>query len=256
MPAKVSILLLTEDRSKQARPALEKLSRKMISLVVPETAYSDVEFDPIPNESESIAAASDNWTGDKEHGHRHRVVLAGTIATHVLRDRGIVFFHYDAEDPWSRWSKSVRRQKFAGKLRNAVAQSVTASKRARAVWPNGVPAAELARIQSRIIELVPAYSIEAWYYRATSRAIELCHEHCDGHDADIFEDWAANPAKLEEQLSPRKHVRLGNQHNETLAGAFHAERVAALGLSFAQAVKATHACEPLVTALRPDPAQM
>jgi len=45
----------------------------------------------------------------------------------------------------------------------------------------------------------------------------LCREKHSGKDVDVFEGWAANRAKLDEEIKPKEMVCLRAKHNRELA---------------------------------------
>jgi len=69
----------------------------------------------------------------------------------------------------------------------------------------------------RLMLIIPYYSIESWLFQNTDVAIRLCREKHSGKDVDVFEGWAANRAKLDEEIKPKEMVCLRAKHNRELA---------------------------------------
>jgi len=101
------------------------------------------------------------------------------LARKIAEPGGFVVFHYDGDERWSERAESPARAQFDREIRRRVEQVLSASRMPREV---------IARHLARLIECVPFYSLEAWTYQATARAIALCREEVclrDAHNADL-----------------------------------------------------------------------
>jgi hypothetical protein len=120
----------------------------------------------------------------------------------------------------------------------------------RAATPQELEARAKQRM-SRLKQVVPFYSIEAWLFQNTQEAIRLCQEHHGGRDAARFQQWEQDRAALDEVLKPKAEVCLGAKHNLELASnGFPAREARAAGKSFAAIIQALCQDAELCEALR------
>ncbi|TKD12476.1 hypothetical protein [Polyangium fumosum] len=153
---------------------------------------------------------------------------------------GFVIFHYDGDTTWARRAEAKTREQFDREIRNRVAQVLSGARRS----PD-----EIAQKLGRIIECVPFYSIEAWTYQATAKAIALCREKHRGDDIPTFEAWGADRTKLDEVHKPKEKTCLGGEHNEMLGKSVAVWDVVQAGGSMMWFVWSLHACRDLEDAL-------
>src|SRR5262249_385853 len=129
------------------------------------------------------------------------------LARKISEPGGFVVFHYDGDSVWSKRTESQARAQFDREVRTRVEQVLSGSQLSRE---------EIARRMGRLIECIPFYSVEAWMYQATTRAITLCREKYRGVDIEKFEAWGERRAELDEVWKPKEKSCLGSEHNEDL----------------------------------------
>jgi hypothetical protein len=237
------ILLLSEDASKDARPTLEALVKKMLRLVDEQCRTNALRFEP-PEEATAVITRANLWKSAKPADHQKTVALCRMLATKLAEQpAGFVLFHIDGDRRWSERAKSENCAKFDRLIRARVRDVLVHEK------PDWT-AAELDRCMARLVLLVPFYSIEAWTYQNTQRARTLCREHHGGRDVDRFEAWERDRAALDEVEQPKHATCLADRHNRDLAeNAFPHREACAAGTSLAAAVEALSACTDLRDAL-------
>lgn len=242
----LSILLLSEDRSDDAFPALKALSQKMLRLIAPQHGSSCVQFLPLSDRQAQQAAHGNLWKSRSERHRQQRIALMKTLVATVLAQDRIVVFHIDGDVPWSQREHSQNRAQFAHFL------TEIAQKFEKPGHP-GRSAAELqAALAQRLLLLTPHYSIEAWLYQNTTCAIALCDAQYRGKDRQAFIEWEQQREKLDEEDRPKDRYVLADRHNRKLAEtAYPAASVYAIGRSFTDSVDRLRGCVPLVIALRP-----
>ncbi|NOJ93276.1 hypothetical protein HMI51_10075 [Corallococcus coralloides] len=87
---------------------------------------------------------------------------------------------------------------------------------------------------NRLKRIVPFYSIEAWLFQNTRKAIHLCKQHYGRHYAEQFQRWGQERHTLDEVRKPKEQVCLGAKHNHALTSAtFPTRDVYTAGCSFA-----------------------
>ncbi len=234
MAPKLSILGLTEDSSKQAQPALRALIKKTLGLVDPHTRTQTgvLELMP-PDDATAQASHPQHWRSTKAAGEPHKRRLRRALATQLGADNGFVFFHVDADTPWSARTTEPR-DTFEREVATGVRQLLGTR----------------ASAMSRLLLVVPHAALEAWLYQNTATAIQLCDQHYRGEDTSKFAAWAADRALLDEVEGVKHTTCLTNQHNQALAEtAFPAREVEAVGKSYAAFVAECRRCAELVAAL-------
>jgi hypothetical protein len=238
------ILLLSEDGSKDARPTLEALVKKMLRLVDGQCRTNALRFEP-PDEAVATIVGGNRWKSTNPRDHQKIVALVRTLATKLAEQPpGFVMFHVDGDCRWSERDRSRTptqfRQSIAARVRDLLSDK-------HRDWTSS----EIDYCMKRLLLLVPFYSIEAWTYQNTRRARELCHKHHGGRDADRFEAWERDRASLDEVEKPKEQTCLASKHNRDLAErAFPHVEAHDAGRSFRTAVDALRACQDLRDALR------
>lgn len=262
------ILLLSEDASKDARPTLEALVKKMMRLVDEQCRTDRLRFEP-PEEAVAAVARANRWKSTAPADRQKTVALCRNLATQLAEQPlGFVLFHIDGDRCWSEREQSENTAKFDELIRARVREVLVYEKQARRdSRPRGRRGAggrdalvheeqpwsdaEIDRCMERLVVLVPFYSIEAWTYQNTQRARALCREHHGGRDVECFDAWERDRTALDEVEQPKRETCLADRHNRDLAeSAFPHEQVHAAGTSFRAAVEALRACQDLRDALR------
>jgi hypothetical protein len=166
---------------------------------------------------------------------QHKILrLCRDIATHVLRDDGFVFFHFDGDAVWAQGvSENVAR--FDAVIRAKVRDLIRGELREDSL---------LEPVMDRFVHLVPHYSIETWLFAnvAALRQLDV--------SAAVLEDWEADLTRLDTALQPKKLLRVAAEAYPTLARKLAADHLLGLGTSFCDAVTRAGACGSLVVRLR------
>jgi hypothetical protein len=237
---RLSIALLTEDRSEGTRRGLQAVLEKLLR------RFEDDGFTPRkikivpPDDSVRPIVIANRWeSGDLKDASKKRELWT-YIARVISEPGGFVVFHYDGDMVWAQRTASQRPAKFDREIRTRVTQVLRTK---------GLSDDEVARRMRRLIECVPFYSVEAWLYQATTRAIALCKEKYHGADVEKFAAWGADRAVLDEVSKPKGATCLQDKHNEELGRHVPVWEVVRAGRSLMGFVWALHACPELEEAL-------
>jgi hypothetical protein len=228
----MNILLLSEDGSEHARPTLMALLTKMMRLVDGQCRANELRFEP-PDQATVAIARGNLWKSTSPKHRREIVALRRTLANKLAEPSpGFVLFHIDGDRRWSEYALSENRTKFdtiiVDKVREVLAHQ-------HPDWTS----AELDRCMTRLIVLVPFYSIEAWLYQNIKRARELCSRHHGGRHFQQFDDWERDRAAIDEIMKPKEVGCLKSKFNRDLAeSAFSHQEAHDAGASFRAAVEA------------------
>lgn len=233
-----SVLLLTEDSARDALETVKAIVHRAFGLLVDGYQSHRVAFEPPQAVLLNVLRANRWKEFRKDERLRNAYLdLLRTIATTLLQHNGFVVFHFDGDRRWSECETSENAAKFERLIRLPV-QQILVSKVAD-------PAVPLARL----FVLVPFYSIEAWLYQNTRRAIALCRAHHGGADVARFEEWSVHPEALDEVVQVKTTTCLGAEHNLVLARDLDAGHVYGVGKSFAASVDRMLNCTALTAAL-------
>jgi hypothetical protein len=178
-----------------------------------------------------------NKTGQYEAEKRE---LWRYLARKISEPGGFVVFHYDGDTTWSKRGDAGGPAQFDREIRTRVAQVLATFR----ISPD-----EITRRMQRLIQCVPFYSIEAWTYQATTRAVALCHDKHRGADAPKFEAWSADRTTLDDVHKPKETTCLRGEHNEDLARHLPIREVAQVGRSLTWFLWCLHASPDLDDAL-------
>jgi len=182
------------------------------------------------------------WKSRSGKDHHKQVSLVRYMATKLM-ESGFVLFHIDGDRTWAERSSSENVQKFETSLRKQVEQLVSG-----ALQKKGQPGV-LSGTMARLCLLVPFYSLESWLYQNTRKGRELCEANHRAEHLDTFAEWEVDRALLDEVAEPKESCCLADRHNATLAEAYPAREVYAVGKSFTHAVESLKGCEDLRRAL-------
>ena len=222
------ILVLTEDTGREAVPTFRALLKRLVHF------YDDMGQLTVTvrpgQEREYPRVGSNFWRENGERAANDRRLLCKTIATNLALGE-VVLFHTDADATWATQHERLS-QDFDAKIRRPVRQWLN-----DAGARNGRDPAWAQACEKRLIHVVPTWSIEAWTYQATGKALELCGTQYGGRDAAKFRIWEGDRAQLDEVAKPKDHVCLSNKHNAKLAAAVPVAEVFALGKSFTRFVQ-------------------
>lgn len=202
----VHAVVLPEDAAKDAVPVSQHLFRHALG------DATTVEFHEPPPEYRGLAVAR-GWANRRD---RRQVAFRRWIANQLARGH-VVAVHYDADQKWHPRRRSPHEAQFDKHVRK--------------------PVAHLGRTDN-LIEMVPYPEIEAWTYRNTVRALELCSA-----DDPLHVAAAADPATLEKRGEVKDASSLGDRHNLDLVTAgWPAEGARADGRSFSRFAEVLQQC--------------
>lgn len=240
----LSLMLLTEDSAQDAHGAVKALLIKMLKQIQPGLPTHRLSIDP-PEDRVALMMHANRWRGrlDRTSPGRKQPgddqawrTFCNTVATELIQGHFVVV-HIDADQTWSRRTES----KALADWRRTVVEQV------RVLIASKRPADQVAALMSRLLVLVPHYSIEAWTYQHTTEA----ERQCCGRHLHIIRAWTDDRGALDEVHQPKDHICLGNRHNRALAGpGYPADAVLSAGKSWAAAVENLRACSALVEALQ------
>jgi hypothetical protein len=242
----MSVLVLTEDGANDAFETVAAISKKLFQALVPRVATNRIRFEPSP-EAAHAAVTGNRWRGTAPEDDRLRRVMLRSIATKLLEGDGFVLFHYDGDTVWSKRDRATTGRQFEQIVREGVRRILLSVLEKRGSPGEGVEA-EASGFLSRLREIVPHYSIEAWLYQNTRVAIDLCKRECGRHEAQ-FRAWEADRSLLDEVDKPKEVCCLGSRHNRELAAAFPTPELLDAGGSFFHAAMHLLECDFLATRL-------
>lgn len=241
----LSVLLLPEDSGDDAFATFLNLMKELLKQVDPsvQTQPDKLAFEPVRNQQALRALQANIWKSEKQKDHGKQVELVRTLATQLMLENGWAFFHFDGDRAWANRDSSENESKFKTRVRERVQRLIQEELEKRERQAGKVPAAKdiearAARRTSRLKQVVPFYSIEAWLFQNTRVAIRLCQKHYSGRDVPLFQKWEREREALDEVLKPKEAVCLGSKHNRELASdSFPAREARAAGKSFDAAIQ-------------------
>ena len=212
----VTITVLSEDSSSKARPTVLRFIKKAATTVCKECQPQNIQCEPRDEALQKGTVSGNRWRSNKPEHHHELVQLRRYLATRLAMPNTAVFFHFDGDVPWSKRTESTTRRDFEQTIVSTVRQIL-------AQPPRGVAVArspeEVDACLSRLVLVVPFYSIEAWVYQNTDRILEFCKKKCrsrhDTHRKEITR-WAANPDILDELVKPKEKCCLRSTKNHEL----------------------------------------
>jgi len=233
----VRLLVITEDSAQEAFTALSWLVKKAARLLEPQTQTQHLQLSPLTgNQGARLAAMAMGWKSQQPADDNKRRDLVRTITTALLGETWVIF-HYDADVDWKRYHQSLNRERFARQMRADIERALRAQK---------LSETQVQARLSRLVEWVPAYCIEAWYYRAWDCLRAFC---VDAAHLERLAVWQAAPENLENEEQPWKHTAAGRRENLALAKEFPATEVYGLRLSFFEGIEKLRGADGLLAAL-------
>lgn len=227
-----NLVFLAEDSSEQAQAALQTLVRRVLRHVDEHVRTNRLNLLP-GEETDAVAALGAAWkaTDAARRGDRLRLVkyLARLLA---VATPTLVFFHFDGDVPWGSRARSENAMKWNARVVEEILRFVGSRK------------AELDF--DRLIPVTPYYSIEAWLFQATDRALSFCR----GCHHEQIAAWSEDRARLDEEVRPKMLVCFGSERNADLAKEVPVVEVLAAGKSLAAFVEDLRNREPVRAALR------
>lgn len=226
------LLVLTEDGSRSG-VALEHLVMHLLRRAWPHHAGQvRLQFLP-PNPVARARMRANRW---KERG-QDQINFIQTLATDLAKGDVFVIVHLDGDRPWAhrgRQDPASNRAHFERQI----------LPRVRSLLEGRGAGHHLGRL----LLVEPFYSIEAWLYLNDAQLRAWYARHAPpGHvDLELLDTWRDSPELLDELEKPKEALIVRDRHNGDLASTgFPAAKAEKLGKSFAAAVRAFRACEPL-----------
>jgi hypothetical protein len=252
------VLLLTEDSGTDAFAIFQKLAKELLKQVDEhvQTQPEKLTFEPVRSKEALQALHGNIWKSDKERDYGRQVELVRTLATQLLLDNGWAFLHFDGDRDWAERDSSENVTKFRSRVweRVRLLIQMTLEEQERKAGRTPVPKdldARATQRMSRLKQVVPFYSVEAWLFQNTQEAIRLCEAHYEGRDVERFRQWQLDRGALDEVVKPKTEVCLGAKHNLELASrGFPARAARDAGKSFNAAVQVLAQDAELLEALQ------
>lgn len=234
--SEVAVLVLTEDSSKWAFATLEQVCRHIFNLITPQVETGDwLSFAPAT--AAGREAMTSNMWKSKQPRDQHKILrLCRDIATHLLRDDGLVCFHFDGDTTWTS-GKSENLERFEEVIRAKVRAIVRGEL-------NDQLDARVDYVMSKLVHVAPFYSIETWLFANVARLRKL------GANEAILTEWEEDLAKLDAIEQPKRLVRVSPRDYPELARDLNAAALYQLESSFCATVNRTGASASLVVRLR------
>lgn len=230
---------MNEDSSRSAYVALRHLVRRICQLLCPDLKTQYLEFSPTPEELEGCVRAG-QWQSSNPRHLRQQVDLAQSIASQLATERGFVAFHYDGDCAWSQHKTCVHDPHFESNVRQRV----------HALLGNRMTVEERDVAMGKLLVLKPFYCLEAWTYQNFPRARAICEALGNPAGSELLDEWEADPGLLDEIIGPPDLLPLKKHYNvELTEKGYPADRVYAIGKSFAASVDAALSCKSLLDAL-------
>ncbi|WP_164008564.1 hypothetical protein [Pyxidicoccus trucidator] len=248
---------MTEDSGDDAFDTFKRVARELLKQVDEyiNTHPERLAFEPLRSTEALQALNGSIWKSRAARDRQKQVTLIGTIATQLMLENGWALFHVDGDRTWADRSSSENVQKFRPLVWEKVRLRILMEleQREKQTANPTTPSEREARANQRMTRLkqvVPFYSMEAWLFQNTREAVRLCAEHYRNTDVERFNAWEQDRTALDEVLEPKKKVCLGAKHNLELASqGFPARAVHDAGKSFAAVVQELSQDEELTEAL-------
>ena len=232
-------LVLSEDGSHDAVPALVALTKRMCQLMEPAVSTHRLRFEP-PEPRLRRSLTANKWKSRSAEDQFLRTELVRYIATHLLRPEGFVIFHFDGDARYGDRASSLNPAQFDRQIVGPVTQLLRQRRTDE----------EAARIAQKLIAYVPHYCVEAWTYYNLPVLEGICRAGSGARDDQTLAAWNATPSQLEEVERPWSMVSAGKDHNRVLTERAYPTEVAfGAGKSFADTVVALLGNPQLMAAL-------
>lgn len=255
MPARLSIVVLTEDSAPDARATIEALARKMLPLVVPNCRVHDrIAFLPT-NRDDEEGMFRCIWKGTDPRHRDARVRLYRYIARKLCEHQTFVLFHVDGDTPWEQRARSEN----VAKIGNAI----ILIEQAASVGQNNVrrlrsndeskPVEPVKPDFNQFLPIVPFYTIESWLYQNIQTAADICRREHGGKHVHTLHSLEQRRHELDEIVKPAESLALciGKKYNLELASCgFPARPTYEVEKSFYDTVEKLRSCAKLVDALK------
>ncbi|MCB9701347.1 MAG: hypothetical protein H6711_05610 [Myxococcales bacterium] len=248
-PSKISLLLLTEDSGKEAESALRAFLDRLLRRVVAGASVDAGSWDPAEGDVRAVVRGN-AW---KSPARRELVQLRQYIAAKLRSPGGFVFFHFDGDRPYRDREASENIKKFNELIQKHVRDILGGPPPMRRPRRHAsAPPVPTAPLMEKLIPIVPFYSVEAWYFQNTERALAHClaNPKCRGGCQATLATWTADRGALDELIKPKEALCFRAGHNLDLARtSYPLDSVLAARKSLHDLVAQLSACAPLREAL-------
>lgn len=238
-----TVLAISEDSSRDAFFVVQALTKQILRYASEGRPIHHVDYLPLREPDAEQAVRGNLFKSREPRDRQKRIALMRELLRQVLMEGGFVVYHIDGDRVWAQREQSENRSKFSAFIEELI----------RNHSDERDPRRQYATLRDafarRLILMMPFYSIEAWLYQNTERALALCDEHYRGRDRERFEAWSAQRNQLDEVLKPKAQVAFGGQHNRELAEArLPMQAMYNVGKSFSETVDRFLACGALLAA--------
>lgn len=227
------------------RALIERLLRRVVQGA--EVGPNNWEQAPVEM---SVPTQGNAW---KDAARRDLVRFRQQIAAKLRERGGFVFFHYDGDRSYCDRKSCENAAKFEALIRSHVRVIVEGPPARRGERGRGLTlaVADSASLLGKLIEVVPFYSVEAWYFQNTKQALAFCRARaCRRGCEATLEAWRCDRSSLDEELGPKEKLCFGSEFNLELARkAFPDDEVLAARKSLYDLKCAFDGCAPLREAL-------
>lgn len=248
--ARLSVLLLTEDSGRNAVFALRALLERLLRRV---TRGAEVGPHTWEGASEDVQPLM-RGNGWKEAARHDVVRLRQLVAAKLREPRGFVFFHYDGDRRYRDKDTSENAAKFEALIRSPVRVILEGPppRRREPARPSLTSFPDAASLLEKLIAIVPFYSVEAWYFQNTRKALALCQTNpgCRRACEAKLTAWEGDRRELDEVEKPKRELCFGDTRNLELArDSFPVEEVLAAEKSLHDLKRRFDECAALCEAL-------
>lgn len=248
MVASLSILLVSEDRAKDAIDTFRSIVKHMLRIISPSFEVQSNIFEPLADPDSMYISRGHLWKSTKREDRAKQIDFMRELANKLAEgNSSFVFYHLDGDRPWSE-SKSGLLCEHVGPFRDFIKKNIPILPARQS--PNNSIEKLISAFDARLVLIVPYYSIEAWLYQNFSTARKLCLLHHRGEHLQQIADLQSSPASLDDIVKPKESLCLKSKHNRQLAeDSFPAFLTYELKTSFAAAVDVLLDCSELMAAL-------
>lgn len=222
----LKFLLISEDSGRDWLQVQRRFAQLLLRSIDSEADLSRVEYTPLDHESARFAARANRWREQKPDAPVDESVrvLLRSIATQILVSNQFCSFHFDGDSTWSNREASSAYSMFDEVVTTRIRREITERLRASAV-PEVELSTRVDAVLSRLLLVVPHYSIEAWLFQNTDVLRAACArrnagEHALAECSARCDEWAADRALLDEVAAVKSAVCAGDTANGALAEGF------------------------------------
>lgn len=160
-----------------------------------------LELEPVSDPRFLELIRANLWRSNRAVHRRHLIDLRLRIASKLAEpgERGVVLFHVDGDCPWSSRNESRTYRDFV----RLVAKPVARILRNRGKY----------RCLSRLVMVMPFYSIEAWLFQNTRVAISILENDFGASHVELVRSWGSDRGLLDEIVQPKSLLPLGSKYN-------------------------------------------